>query len=57
MQWQVVPALTVAALRAPACAWRLACRLSPRLVQRSLALLSGAIATVLLVPAAQGSWA
>jgi hypothetical protein len=57
MQWQVAPALTVAALRAPACAWRLACRLSPRLVQRNLALLSGAIATVLLVPAAQGSWA
>lgn len=54
MQWQVALPFTLAAMGALAGTRRLARRLSPRLVQRSFAVLSGGIATALLVRAAQG---
>lgn len=57
MQWRVALPFTVAAMGALAGARMLACRVSPRLVQRSFALLSGGIATVLLVRAALGGLA
>nr|WP_255719633.1 sulfite exporter TauE/SafE family protein [Pelomonas sp. P8] len=57
MQWQVALPFTLAAMGALIGARLLARRLSPRLVQRSFALLSGGIATALLVRAAQGGLA
>lgn len=57
MQWQVALPFTMAAMGALAGARWLACRLSPRRVQKSFALLSGGIATALLVRAALGGLA